>query len=83
MPLFEAGLKVEPSRPAKAAVSSTIGFCETTCADPFDRRLGAVERGAGRKLDDADQEALVLIGDEAGRRRVQPPDGQARAGRHR
>ena len=44
MPLLEAGLKVEPSRPAKAAVSSTIGFCETTFADALDRGLGPIER---------------------------------------
>ena len=30
MPLLEAGLKVDPSRPAKAAVSRIFGFCETT-----------------------------------------------------
>ena len=74
MPLFEAGLKVEPSRPAKAAVSSTIGFCETTSRMRSTAASVRSSAGAGRQLDDADQEALVLVRDEAGRSRVQPPD---------
>src|SRR6516162_11096214 len=38
---------------------------------PADDVLGPVQRRAGRQLNDIDQVALVLFGDEAGRRLVE------------
>ena len=76
-PALGALVKVAPSKPAKGTACATPGVSRMIwVASPHDR-VGARQRGAGRQLQHGDQIALVLVGNEAGRRAAELPAGQA------